>query len=777
MSPTPVFPDAPRRARARLSAPTLTTAIASGLAAGLADCRPTGLLAADILLTMAFGGAVTVAGSYASPLALAGAASIAGVASGEWWAVGLAVTALALALVLEVVPHAPPVLGAVSAGLTAQVLLRLPEVGGSVGSAVVAAVAVGWIALSAFDRSKPAVRRRVVRWAVLAGVVAGVATAGAGLAALDARQATADAVIAARQAFVAARAGDDDAALVAFQRAALAFADAQDAVRQPWAWPARLMPVLGPQLEAVDRLAEHGTELAQVGADATVDADLDRIRFNDGRMDLDAVRDLEAPLLEVAAGLEAANEEIDDADSPWLLPPVDSRVDLFADEIARALPEAELALDGVRLAPQMLGADGPRNYFLAFVTPAELRGLGGFMGQFGVLTADDGELELTRHGSINRLTIEGRAAGATIDRPQDYVDRWGTFEPERFPGDIPFAPDFPTVAQVIRDYYPQTGGTEVDGVISVDPVALQALLTITGPIRVPDLAEPLTDENAAQFLLEDQYLEFGERADRKDFLNDATEIAFETLTAGDIPAPSRLADVLGPAVHQGRLMVAMAEDAEQALIDEVPDLAGEYPAPDGGDFVGVTTQNGANNKIDIFMQRRIEYDVQYDPSSGSVQGTATVEITNEAPSSGLPDIVLGNGRRGQAQELPTGTNEVYLSLYSPHDLLGVSVDGQPIDIAQGQEAGWRAYSQFVLIPPGATRTVVFELQGTIDPEDAYRLTVGNQPVVNPDEFSTTLRVPEGWEAEAGDGVEEVEGGVRFDVVTTDGDATEVVELD
>ena len=39
----------------------------------------------------------------------------------------------------------------------------------------------------------------------------------------------------------------------------------------------------------------------------------------------------------------------------------------------------------------------------------------------------------------------------------------------------------------------------------VDPIALAALLKLTGPVHVDGLSYPLTSANAAQFLLHDQY--------------------------------------------------------------------------------------------------------------------------------------------------------------------------------------------------------------------------------------------------------------------------------
>ena len=56
-------------------------------------------------------------------------------------------------------------------------------------------------------------------------------------------------------------------------------------------------------------------------------------------------------------------------------------------EIAELLENTALA---ARLAPSMMGADGPRTYFMGFQTNAEARGTGGLLGGFGILRFDNG---------------------------------------------------------------------------------------------------------------------------------------------------------------------------------------------------------------------------------------------------------------------------------------------------------------------------------------------------------------------------------------------------
>ena len=58
----------------------------------------------------------------------------------------------------------------------------------------------------------------------------------------------------------------------------------------------------------------------------------------------------------------------------------------------------------------MLGADGPRTYLLLFTTPSESRGLGGFVGSYAELTADDGQLALGAFGRAQDLDAAAAAA-------------------------------------------------------------------------------------------------------------------------------------------------------------------------------------------------------------------------------------------------------------------------------------------------------------------------------------------------------------------------------
>jgi hypothetical protein len=732
-------------------------AVASAVGAAFAAGEATGWGPADVAWRAALGAVVVLAGAKARRWTWVLAAAVGTVAAPDLATAAPALLGLAISLVNAALGRRTRVVGAVVLGLAVQTLLRLdlPDPHGL--ASLVAAGGLAPALVTGYQRSVRPVRR-AVRIGLLVIVLAGLALAvGQAVAVLDARSSVAVGIDAARSGFDAAREGDEQGAVEQFEAAADAFDEANDALSAPWAAAGRAIPLLGQHAVAMSDITDAGAELATSAAGATGDAPLDDLRFEDGVMDLDRVAAFADPLDRAEAALLEARAVVDDVDSEWLVPPLADRVDQFAAEVDEALPQAELARRGVAVAPELFGGDGIRRYFLAFTTPAEQRGLGGFLGNFGILTADHGDLELARSDEIVALQRPLTAADATISGPPDYVNRYGRFRPATTPGDVTLSPDFPAVSNVLRELYPQAGGPELDGVILVDPLALQALLTFTGPITVEGYPTPLTSENAAQVLLREQYLNFDARQDRKDFLEEASRKTFEALTSGDLPGPREVTDVLGPMVDQGRLLVHSFHDDEQAFFAQLG-VDGTFPQDPGGDLLAVTTQNSAHNKGDSFLQRRVDYQATVDPETGVVEATATVTLVNGAPAGGLPDELIGvNPSAGTPNlpDLPPGTNRMYLSLYSPLGLASAEVGGEPLYVEAQLELGVNVYSQYVDVPPGGTTTVTFHLGGGVDLTDGYRLTIAGQPTINADEVTVSIGVASGT-IDGGDGFTEAD---------------------
>jgi hypothetical protein len=715
-------------------------AAAAAVAAALAPGAPTGLAPVDALAQGALAGLVTLAGGRARRWSILVLAAVA-TATALGWTFVPALASLGLALAMAARRRRLRLLGAVSAALAVQALLRQDPYLFQGTSVLVGAVALAPVLASAHRRSRMHKRRRNL---VVIGVTLGAATLAVVVFALAAVLAAPDlrtGATEARAALNAGRRGDTVEAQERLDRASAAFRSAQRWVGGPWAQPARLVPVVSQHVDAVQVATDQGLAMSEAGNSVARVGDYQDLRYESGRIDLDRVRALVTPLGQAADVLGTARSRLRDLERTWLVGPVDTELDSLVGEIGRTADEATMASAAVEVAPGLLGGDGPRTYFVAFVNPAEERGGGGFLGAYGELSAIDGELELTESGPIRELIAARRPGERSLAGPADYLARYGQFSPADFFQDVTFSPHFPYTADVIGQLYPQSGGTEVDGVISLDPFALAALLTFTGPIDVPDWPEPLTTDNAAQVILRDQYLAFGPEDDslRKDLLTDASEIAFDELTSGSLPGPEQLIEVMGPMVDERRVGLSAVDPDEQALFERIG-ADGAMPANDGDDVFMVAHQNFGNSKIDAYLERSVDYRAEIDPSTGGVSATATVTMVNNAPAEGLPRVVIGNGR-----DAPFGTNLMNLVVYSPLELSSAQLDGEELAMGRSTETGLGAYTARIDVPPEQSRTLTVRLEGGLDLSNGrYELTVLPQAMVNPDEINVDLTLSDGW---------------------------------
>lgn len=289
---------------------------------------------------------------------------------------------------------------------------------------------------------------------------------------------------------------------------------------------------------------------------------------------------------------------------------------------------------------------------------------------------------------------------------------------------LSMSPDFPAVASVAAEMYPQLAGHAVDGVVAVDPFVLGELLGYTGPIPLSTVDFTIDATNAAPYILIDQY-RAANHTDRIDALAEAAESTVRALLDGTIPGPNTLARDLGPYAADRRLAVWMADPDERSLMGRVG-LLDEIPALDGANGWAVTVTNAGGSKIDTFLQRQFGFATST-AGDGVTTSTLTATLINGAPASGLPDYVIGN-----VIGMPTGTSRLYVSFYSAAPLQSATLDGQPVQFDGSTEAGWHVYSGYVTLPSGTGATFQLTFSGNVS--DPGRVVTWTQPLAAPPEI-------------------------------------------
>ena len=163
-----------------------------------------------------------------------------------------------------------------------------------------------------------------------------------------------------------------------------------------------------------------GSNLTEAASVAARSADVQSLRVRNGRLDLDRVRAMAAPLAAVTKALDSAGTAASHAASPWLISPVANKLQVFDQAVDDATFDAGTASEAIAVLPDLLGGNGPRQYFVVFATPSESRDLGGFMGAYGILSANNGKLSLSKTGRVRDLNNAGTDARSPI-RPSSPI--------------------------------------------------------------------------------------------------------------------------------------------------------------------------------------------------------------------------------------------------------------------------------------------------------------------------------------------------------------------
>lgn len=726
------------RVRGRDAALVLGIAVVCSIVVALDPPSPTGRAGTDVVLT------------FAATMFVVWAA-----ASAPWWAgvvaAGIA-TALAPSLGWLLLGAVPVVAGlavgaaqrslpwsrALIAGITTVQFAHLGHARFFGLTSIIAIATLTALSVLGVRRRPRRERRRI--WIGM-GATFGVcvlAAIGAAVAGLSARADLEAANRSASDGLSLLAGGDLVAAAEVFATAAEQFGSAQDALERPWAAPAELVPVVSQHVRAAQGLAASASDASSTIASEVGFIDFDSLRVVNGRVDVDAVEVLSTPVNALRQTLLDLAAAVDNASNPWLISPVADRLGELAVELADQQDDIDSAAAAVASAPAMLGSEGPRVYFVAFTTPAEARGAGGFMGNWAELTIDDGKISVTDFGRTADLR-EG-VTDKTLTSQSDEVERlygrflWsnlstGAVGPSVW-SNITVSPHFPTVASMIAELYPQSGGQALDGVFMLDVYAIAQLMQITGPAQLPD-GTSIDHTNAVDYLLRQQYL-VEDTAERVDALETVAQQAITRLLSTTLPSPRQLGDLFGQVAREGRLAGWAVREPEQDVLRRVA-MTAELPAVNGGDGVAIAFNNGSANKIEVFLDAAVTYDVKVNRERQRVDATATLTLRNDAPSSGLPEYVIGN-----QVGAPVGTSRLQVMLYSALPVIGFRIDGEPAGFTSGTEQGYVVTSTFIDIAPGATVQMALDVGGSIDPAAEYRLVTRMPPAVGPVPFTVSV---------------------------------------
>ncbi|WP_207345840.1 DUF4012 domain-containing protein [Arthrobacter sp. E3] len=487
------------------------------------------------------------------------------------------------------------------------------------------------------------------------------------------------------------------------------------------------LPWIGHNLTAASEVATTADDVTRLAAQPLVGAfeslDWKSLTPVNGAVPLAPLQKAAPSVVAAANSVELSYQRLAGIDQAALLPQIAAPLQSAKTQLDELRGVLSTASDAAQLLPPMMGTEGPRNYLLLIQNNAEVRSSGGIPGALAQLHAENGKITLTAQDSASAMgsftpPVKVDAAQETI-----YSTRMGSYMQ-----DVNMTPDFPTAASTARAMWLQRHPDQaIDGVISIDPVALALVLKATGPINVAtalperagfgDLPTNLTSTNLVPVLLSQVYAEIQEPALQDAYFAEVAKNVFDMVAAGNAPG-DKLVQSLATGVSENRILMWSAHSDEQAILG-TQGIGGAISGPSvpAAGF-GVYFNDGTGAKMDYYVKRTVQL-VQRCNADGYAQYTAKITMTNTAPAdaaTALPAYVTGNAVFG----IPSGSVATNVVAYGPSQARAqqARVDGKSVGIASHTHAERPVGVVRVQLAPGQKKTIEVDFSKVVQTNPA-----------------------------------------------------------
>ncbi len=390
---------------------------------------------------------------------------------------------------------------------------------------------------------------------------------------------------------------------------------------------------------------------------------------------------------------------------------------------------------------------GDKNILFIFENNDELRATGGFIGSYGAMELNN--------GAVNRMTISSiyDLDGQLKDKimpPSPMInvnDRW-------YMRDSNWFADFPTSAQKISDFYEKEGGSTPDLVIAITPQVISDLLTLTGPITVPQFNLTLNTDN---FLDETQANTGTNPSDPlnkpKQLLADFFPLLLQQLHALNGGQLANMLLILQNDLSSKQIVLyARDSTLEHAFLSY--NWGGSINTTDR-DYLEIVGSNLGGTKTDVHIQQQYSLQTAI-AADGSITDTLTIVRTNPLPTN-LADMTNTSFLRvyvPQGSQLLSSSGFDYLNLPAldpsqyeidpdVYNWERLAEKNAATGMMTGLETGKTFFGNWSILKGGDTKTITltYRLPFTLANPDRYSLLVQKQIGSQPATLNWTLQFP------------------------------------
>ncbi|WP_251197618.1 DUF4012 domain-containing protein [Anaerotardibacter muris] len=502
-------------------------------------------------------------------------------------------------------------------------------------------------------------------------VVFGISGAAFATSAMDAKDDAQALVSQASQLKSQVVSGDMASAKTTSEQMAKTASKLHDNTSSPLWAAATLIPFVGSDINTVRIVSDSAyvltSDVLVPAMDVFPSNGLAGLMGSDGSINVQVIEDLltvvsdSGPVLsEYATQLNAAPEPtIDQLKQP---------IAQVKDIMSALGPVADYATELKDTLPEMLGADGARNYLIIACSSAEMRSSVGFAGSFGVMTLNNGKISL---GDFVGADQNPRLAESVSAATQEDINlfRWETSVDSR---DVTQIIDFKRVGQIESQIWEANGHGKVDGVIAMDTVVLERMMALTGSSVTTPGGDVLDGSNTSNFLLNGVYKKYPQGSDQDMIFALVAATAADSVF-GNIGKVNiaKLVNVLKNSFEEGRIAIYMANAQEEAMLEDFG-LAGTVSSDPTVPETGIYMSACYGGKMYYYLTSDIDVSAGKKNADGSTTYDVRVEFYDgltEAEVATLPNYVTNGHTNGSMQFL------VYLLAPTDGKISDVSTEG------------------------------------------------------------------------------------------------------
>lgn len=401
-------------------------------------------------------------------------------------------------------------------------------------------------------------------------------------------------------------------------------------------------------------------------------------------------------LIAVKKNLDLAHDNLSEIGYRGIFFPLRGKLSELDEKIVFAQDILDKSIPLSKVLPSLAGYPEKTSQLVLLQNSDELRPTGGFIGTYGILETEYGDILRFDTHDIYHMDMPVKDKVNVV--PPEPIKKY--LVPKWYMRDANWSPDWPTSAEKVLWFYGEEDKLlppkdqinkfegEFDGVIGITPEFITDLLKITGPVVIEN--KEYDSDNFTQLLeyrVEKGYVQLGVPSwERKEVIGEISkEIKIRLL---DLPSArwQEVIDAMSRNIAKKNILIYSKDSGLQKILKERK-WSGDVVKTDG-DYLMVVDANMGALKTDAVISRNVSYAVK----QGAGNMDARLQIS----------YIHSGGRDWRTSDYKT-----YTRVYVPEGSKLLNFSGVD-DVDIGNESGKTYFGAYITVDPGKMKNVYFE---------------------------------------------------------------------